>query len=157
MAGVFFVNGIPAQIDKAYFRARYGQNFPDLLPSAMDTFLDAAITDVYTMFTGVNTIWSHMSDDTYFAKTQLCFGLLLAWYITDMYPEYSVGVVTSSGIPLKSKSIGGIKLTFGDPNAPSTGMKGYKDSLAPLKGNAFGNKAYLMLTSSSSKIRILGR
>lgn len=157
MANVFFVNGIPAAIDKAYFRARYGQSFPDLLPPAMDTFLNAAIADVYTMFTGVSTIWSHMGDDEYFTKTQLCFGLLLAWYIADMYPEYAVGVVTSSGVPIKGKSIGGIKISFGDPNASGGTSKGYRDVLSPLKSNAFGNKAYLMLMSSSSKIRIFGR
>ena len=157
MANVFFVNGIPAAIDKAYFRARFGQTFPDLLPASTDAFLAAAIADVYTMFTGVNTIWSHMGDDEYFTKTQMCFGLLLAWYITDMYPEYAVGVVTSSGIPIKGKSIGGIKISFGDPNTSSPAAKGFRDVLAPLKSNPFGAKAYLMLMSSSSKIRLFGR
>ena len=157
MSDVFTVDGFPVRIDRAYFRSRYGQFFPDLLLSSMDTVLDNFIADVYTMFYGVNSLWDRMPTQVYFDKTQMCFGLLVAWYITDMAPEYAVGVATSSGMPLKSKSIGGVKIVFGDPDGSAPKVENYKDVLSMLKSNQFGAKAYLQITTSSAKMRIFGR
>jgi hypothetical protein len=153
-----FVSGIPARIDRTYFRDRYGQNFPDLLLTTQNAFLDASIEDIYTMFTGINTLWKSQVSDVWFYKTQLCFGLLLAWYITDLHPELAVGIVTAGGIPVKSKSIGGVKVTFGSDDADGTSRRaGYRDSLAPLKSNPFGYKAYQMMRNAGAMTSIRGR
>lgn len=157
MSDVFTVDGFPVRIDRVYFRSRYAQAFPDLVPDEMNTFVDQAIDDTYTMFYGVNTLWAYMQTKEYYDKTRLCFGLLVAWYITDMYPEYAIGIVTSGGIPVKSKSIGGIKIAFGDPNGAIPKVQNYKDTLSSLKSNSFGAKAYTMITTSSAKMRIFGR
>ena len=157
MSDYFFVDDLPIRIDRAYFRSRYGSFFPDLLPEDKNAMLDANIDDVYTMFRGVNTLWNRLPREDYYKKTQMCFGLLTAWYIADLFPEFTAGVVMSGGIPLKSKSIGGIKIAFGDPSETSAGVKAYKDMLAVLKSNPFGAKAYTMIMTSSAKMRILGR
>ena len=155
---MIFVNGVPEPIDKLYFRARYGQNFPDLLPSTKDAFLDSCIDDVYTMFVGVNTAWQGQEDTLYYKKTQLCFGLLTAWYIADIHPEYAVGVVSSGGIPVKRKSIGGINVQFGSADEEGTGKNtAYRDALAYLKSNHFGYKAYTMIKNSAMNIAVRGR
>ena len=158
MATPVFVNGIPARITRDYFRSRYGQNFPDLLPTATNARVDAFIEDTYTMFYGVNKLWAMHPTQVYFDKTQLCFGHLLCWYITDMDPSLAVGIMTAGGIPLKSKEIGGIKLVFGtaDPSGAS-GVKGYLDLLSPLKSNPFGYKAYQMIKSAGNLSLIFGR
>lgn len=140
-------SGRPPKITREWFRTRYGQNFPDLLPESKDEVLDTAISDVYTLFYGVGDLWSHMDRTEYVAKTQLCYGLLLAWYITDLFPTYAVGVVSSGGIPLKSKQIGGVKIMFGE-TASSAGAVNNADLLQSLKSNAFGAKAYLMIKTS---------
>ena len=101
-------SGRPAKIDRVWFRTRYGQTFPDLLGEEKNEFLDTCINDVYTLFYGVGDLWSHMSRREYVDKTQLCYGLLVAWYITDLFPDYSVGVISMGGIPIKSKQIGGV-------------------------------------------------
>lgn len=140
-------NGRPVKIERTWFRTRYGQSFPDLLPEDKDDFLDTCIDDVYTLFYGVGDLWSHMERKQYVEKTQLCYGLLVAWYITDLFPDMSLGVVSSGGIPVKMKMIGGTKIQFGD-TASTAGAVNNADLLQSLKSNAYGAKAYLMIKTS---------
>lgn len=140
-------SGRPAKIDRVWFRTRYGQTFPDLLVEEKNDFLDTCINDVYTLFYGVGDLWEHIARREYIDKTQLCYGLLVAWYITDLFPDYSVGVMSMGGIPLKSKYIGGTKITFGD-TASTAGAVNNADLLQSLKSNSFGAKAYLMIKTS---------
>ena len=140
--------GKPAKIDMIWFRARYGQNFPDLLISDNDIILQNSIDDVYTLFYGVSDIWSHLEREIYVSKTQMCYGLLIAWYITDLYPDYAVGVVSSgSGLNIKSKKIGNTTIQFGDMDS-TAGSSNNADLLQSLKSNAFGVKAYTMIKTS---------
>ena len=139
--------GRPLQIDKSWFRTRYGQNFPDLLNAEKDAFLDTCISDVYTLFYGVGDLWEHMDRKEYVTKTQLCYGLLVAWYITDLFPDLALGVVSTGGIPLKSKQIGGVKIMFGE-TASKAGNVNNADLLQSLKSNSFGAKAYMMIKTS---------
>lgn len=140
-------SGRPIKITRDWFRTRYGQSFPDLLDSTKNEFVDTCINDVYTLFYGVGDLWSHMDRREYVDKTQLCYGLLLAWYITDLFPSYALGVVSSGGIPMKSKQIGGVKIMFGD-TASTAGAVNNADLLQSLKSNAYGAKAYLMIKTS---------
>ena len=140
-------SGRPAKIDRVWFRTRYGQTFPDLLGEEKNEFLDTCINDVYTLFYGVGDLWSHMSRIEYVDKTQLCYGLLVAWYITDLFPDYSVGVISMGGIPIKSKQIGGVKITLGDA-LNTAGAVNNADLLHSLNSNAYGAKAYMMIKTS---------
>lgn len=139
--------GRPEQITRDWFRTRYGQSFPDLLSSDKDDVLDTCIADVYTLFYGVGELWKHMERKEYVEKTQLCYGLLVAWYIADLFPDYALGVMSSGGIPLKSKQIGGTKIMFGDTKN-TAGAVNNADLLQSLKSNSFGAKAYLMIKTS---------
>ena len=144
---VITTKGRPPVIDRVWFRARYGQSFPDLLAENKNDFLDTCIADVYTLFYGVGDLWSHMDRKEYETKTQLCYGLLVAWYITDLFPDLSLGVVSTGGIPLKSKQIGGVKVMFGDM-ASTAGAVNNADLLQSLKSNTYGAKAYFMIKTS---------
>lgn len=139
--------GRPEQITRDWFRTRYGQSFPDLLNPDKDDVLDTCIADVYTLFYGVGELWKHMERKEYVEKTQLCYGLLVAWYIADLFPDYALGVMSSGGIPLKSKQIGGTKIMFGDTKN-TAGAVNNADLLQSLKSNSFGAKAYLMIKTS---------
>lgn len=140
-------DGRPPKINREWFRTRYGQSFPDLLPADKNEFLDICINDVYTLFYGVGDLWSHMNRREYVDKTQLCYGLLIAWYITDLFPDLSLGVISSGGIPIKMKSIGGTKIQFGE-TASNAGAVNNADLLHSLKSNSYGVKAYLMIKTS---------
>lgn len=140
-------SGRPERITRVWFRTRYGQNFPDLLPEDKNDILDTCISDVYTLFYGVGELWEHLPRREYVEKTQLCYGLLTAWYIADLFPDYTLGVMSTGGIPLKSKQIGGTKIMFGD-TASKAGAVNNADLLQALKSNAYGAKAYLMIKTS---------
>lgn len=148
-------SGRPPKITREWFRARYGQNFPDLLAEDKNDFLDTAILDIYTLFYGVGELWEYLPRKEYVQKTQLCYGLLVSWYITDLFPDFAVGVMSTGGIPLKSKQIGGVKIMFGE-NKNTDGVINNVDLLQSLKSNAFGAKAYLMI-KTSGKINMFFR
>lgn len=139
--------GTPVRIDTTWFRTRYGQNFPDLLTDENQNMLENAIDDVYTLFHGVSELWSHLERDVYERKTQMCYGLLTAWYITDVFPDMCVGVMTTGGIPLREKRIGGTVIKFSEAKA-TKGSVNNADLLGALKSNAFGAKAYMMIKAS---------
>lgn len=140
-------SGRPEKITRVWFRTRYGQSFPDLLPEDKNDILDTCISDVYTLFYGVGELWEHLPREEYVDKTHLCYGLLVAWYIADLFPDYTLGVITTGGIPLKSKQIGGTKIMFGD-TASTAGAVNNADLLQSLKSNPYGAKAYLMIKTS---------
>lgn len=140
-------SGRPLKISREWFRTRYGQNFPDLLGEEKNVFLDTCIDDVYTLFYGVGELWEHLPAREYTQKTQLCYGLLVSWYITDLFPNLTVGVMSAGGIPLKSKQIGGVKIMFGETKS-TAGAVNNADLLQSLKSNTFGAKAYLMIKTS---------
>lgn len=146
--------GRPPRIDRIWFLARYAQNFPDLTDDDNEEILVSAIEAVYTMFDGVSSLWSHLERNVYCDKTRLCYGLLVAWYITDLHPDFAVGVVSSGGVPVKSKKIGGTSITFADTPAGKTANA---DLLASLKSNAFGAKAYMMIRSCGKVNLYIGR
>ena len=140
-------SGRPEKITRVWFRTRYGQNFPDLLAEDKNDMLDTCIEDVYTLFHGVGELWSHLDREEYVLKTQLCYGLLTAWYIADLFPDFTLGVMSTGGIPLKSKQIGGTKIMFGEASK-KVGAVNNADLLQALKSNVFGAKAYLMIKTS---------
>lgn len=144
---VVTTSGKPDRITREWFRTRYGQNFPDLLTEDKNDILDTCIMDVYTLFAGVSELWEHLAREEYVLKTQLCYGLLTAWYIADLFPDFTLGVMSTGGIPLKSKQIGGTKIMFGEASK-KVGAVNNADLLQALKSNVFGAKAYLMIKTS---------
>ena len=144
---VVTASGRPEKITRTWFRTRYGQSFPDLLPENKNEILDTCINDVYSLFYGVADLWEHLDRETYVEKTQLCYGLLVAWYIADLFPDYTVGVMSTGGIPLKSKQIGGTKIMFGEASSKA-GSVNNADLLSALKSNVYGAKAYFMIRTS---------
>lgn len=147
MQEALFVDGVPARITMADFRRFHLQSFPQLADSEYDGIITDAIEAVYTMFTGVGTLWDLEPKQTWYEKTTLCYRLLTAWYIADLYPELVSGIPTMGGIPVKRKKVDGVDITFADTNT-SRGGKDYMDLLSSLKSNSFGNKAYVMIRCS---------
>ena len=145
MAARLDISGLPERVDASYMKRRYGQNFPRLLNPDRASILEDAIDDVYALFPGISDVWKHLDQALWISKTQLCYGLIVAWYIVDVYPKYAVGVASMGGMLLESKAIGGVKVKFAEDKGRSS-----KSGLSALRSNAFGNKAYLMLKGSSA-------
>jgi hypothetical protein len=151
MAESVFVDKVPAKITVDDFRRYFLASFPKLADKSEDGLISDAIDTVYTMFTGVATIWDMQPEQVWYDKTTTCYRLLTAWYIADMYPGFVAGVPVMGGIPLKRKKIDGVDLAFPDSGAGS-GNKDYQDLLASLKSNPWGSKAYTMIRASAKRV-----
>ena len=152
------IDGIPEKITKAKFLARFAQNFPDLIPLDQSDFVSTMISDVYTQFIGLPDLWPAIKDKVvYYDKVQLCYIYLTAWLIADTSPDLAFGIQSSGGIPVKEKKIGGVVIKFGSADEyVSSGGKQFRDSLACLKSNTPGKKAYDMIMNSSAIRAIRG-
>lgn len=145
-----FVEGKPLKITRDDFRRHFLDRFPKLVDAKTDDLIDEAIEAVYDMYTGINTLWDMQTAQVWFDKTRRCFLFLTAWYIADMYPRYVSGVPTMGGLPIKEKSIGGIKLKFDGSDTMSSNSN-YLDMLKGLLSNPFGKQAYMMITTSAKR------
>lgn len=135
----------PERIGYIYLRERFLCNFTDMFKDENRGLLNLCIEDVYKNYAGVEDVWSHLPERLYVDKTQLCYAYLVAWYITDSYPQYVVGVNSVGAIPLREKRIGQVLVKYDNT---STIPYGKVDDLAELKSNNFGMKAYYMLKKS---------
>jgi hypothetical protein len=151
-----FVDGVPARITAEDFRRYHLAAFPKLVAGTYDGLINDAIEAVYTMFTGVADIWKGQPRQVWYEKTVLCYRLLTAWYILDLYPSLAAGVPAMGGIPLRRKKIGGVDITFPETRTAS-GVSHYQDVLQSLKSNPFGMKAYVMITTSAARVKIRNR
>lgn len=150
-----FDDNVPIRISTKDFLRYHLQQFPRLADKERQDIIANAIDTVYDMFSGVGTIWSHLDQDTWFAKTQTCYRLITAWYIANNYPKFYVGGVSMGAVPLKRKVIGGVDITFSDAAAPAPSGN-FRDYLGLLKSNVFGSEAYMMIMSSSRKASLVG-
>ena len=148
-----YVDGNPEKITNADFLSLFAQKFSVLTDDNQQSFLSSCIDCTYAMFSGVNELWAKLEYQTRYDKVRLCYCLLTAWYICDLFPDIADGVVSSSGIPLKSKSIANVRLVFGKADKQST-PKESRETLSCLNSNPFGAKALLMISSCPDIIRL---
>lgn len=120
----------------------YAGNFPELT----DEKINLAYTEVSTIFSGVNQLWSVLDQATRTAKRTLCMNLLTAWYLLDMDPTSARGVVGNGGMALSSKSVGGTSVSFQDMDA--------QEGIKQLNSNVFGQKALMMIQSAPERFGI---
>lgn len=149
-----FVSGLPAPITPDDWRRYHLQSFPafadeDKLETGED-ILREAIEAVYSMWIGVSYLWKGHDEQVWFEKTRLCYRLLVCWYIADLYPDFSRGILSTSGLPIVSKKIGPITLTYGKDSLTPDSI----DLLAPLLSNPFGAKAHLMIKTCYRRTKI---
>ena len=104
-----------------------------------DNIVENAIQVIQTEWAGVKTLWHTMPSAIRKAKRNLCMQYLVAWWLADAYPTAVVGVFTTGGIPLESKKIGNVHLTFAERST--------QDALTSLRSNFFGLKVLDMLNA----------
>lgn len=117
----------------------YSANFPSL----GEGVINKAYETVSVMFSGVQQLWACLPDPLRTSKRNLCMQLLTAWYLLDFYPGAAVGVAGNGGIPLTSKSIGGVSVSFAQTEA--------QEGISQLSSNVFGHKALAMIQSAPER------
>ena len=104
-----------------------------------DTVVENAIQVIQTEWAGVSTLWASLPAKIRDSKRNLCIQYLVAWWLADAYPSETIGIYTSGGIPLASKKIGNVSLTFTE--------RDQQDALSSLESNFFGRKVLGMLNA----------
>jgi hypothetical protein len=114
-------------------------NFPDLSVEQIERASEAA----RDIFYGVRTLWRVRGVPSEVAerKRELCYQLLTAWQLAMWFPQSVEGVAINGGLPLQSKSIKNISLSFLNIVRQGT-------SLAELQLNPFGVQALEMIQSA---------
>jgi hypothetical protein len=148
--------GVPQKITVGDFRRHLLMAFPALAAEEHDDLIQDAIDTVYAMFPGVGTLWDLQPNKVWYEKTQVCYRLLTAWFITDQYPGLSAVYTSVNGLPLRKKKVDGVDLMFDtgflqDTNAP------VQDVLGGLKSNDFGRTALLMIRASAKRVMLRNR
>ena len=121
----------------------YRSNFPDIT----DTQIELAYTIVSTQWSGVATMWS--GENNAEAKRIICYDLLVAWWLANKNPGKVEGAIANGAMPLSSKSINGVSLSY-------LGFENVQDALKPLLSNQFGIDALTMILASPERFNIYG-
>lgn len=117
--------------------------FSDRFEGLTDTQVSQALQMVNAQFSGVYTLWSILPPVDANAKRELCINYLVAWKLTQLYPEQSIGASGSGAMPVSSKKAGPIFIKYRD-SVRQTGS-GVLDMLTT---NQYGMEALTMLQSA---------
>jgi hypothetical protein len=148
---------VPAKITIADFRRYFSMSFPKLVDEEYDGLIQDAIDTVYAVFTGVNTLWDLHPAKVWHEKSQTCYRLLTAWFITDRYPDMVPNYSSVNGMPLKQKKIDGVDLKFDTDSVQSKADGAYQDTLSGLKSNQHGRTALMMIQTSAKRVMLRNR
>ena len=112
------------------------------------TEFDVASTIVKATWAGVSSMWAVCDSAVKTAKRDVCYGLLIAWYLTDHHPDKVVGVDTDGGRPVASKRAKDIHIQFKTLGLPA--------ALEILSSNSFGLLAAQMLYGAPETMGVYG-
>ena len=121
----------------------FNANFPGLVPAQVD----AACVAVEAEWSGIQELFQTAANGE--AKRTILEGYLVGWWLMDMYPTKAVGVSGDGGMPLTSKTIGGVSISRKDLEM--------QPALKQLESNAFGVKALSMLKSAPEMFTMFGQ
>jgi len=128
-----------------YVDFTYKNKFTDLTE---EEFTEAS-NIVRAMWSGVLEMWGACEESVRNQKRSAVLNLLLAWYLADMYPtKLTGGMQTSGGMPISSKRIREVEITYAKLNLPQA-----YDALA---SNQFGVKAAMLIRYAPDMMGIYG-
>jgi hypothetical protein len=126
----------------------FAANFASLYSGGESPTVDAACVTIEAEWAGIFTMWATIEETLREQKRTICEGYLVAWWLADMFPISVTGVIASGGIPVTSKSIGGVSISFRDLES--------QPALRQLESNAFGVKALMMIMSAPERMGLMG-
>lgn len=116
-------------------------SFRDKFIGLTEAQFNEALQIINAQFSGVYTLWSVLTPADALSKRRLCINYLVAWKLTDMYPEAAVDVIGTGGMPISMKKAGPMMVKFN-----TTVRQG--SALAFLETNMYGINALSMIQSA---------
>lgn len=117
--------------------------FKDRFVDLTDTQLAQALQIINAQFSGVYSLWRLLPPKDAQAKRELCINYLIAWKLTDMYPDSAIDTAGSGAMPLSMKKVGPITIKY-----KGIVRQGDSGILEMLTTNEFGLNALSMIQSA---------
>ena len=114
-----------------------------------DDLLSQAIQIVNAQFSGVYSLWSILPPSEARAKRELCINYLVAWWITNSYPQNAVNVSSSGAVPITTKKVGQVSIKYRDSVIQEGSV------LDALTSNEFGIQAMLMIQTAPENYMVV--
>ena len=111
-----------------------------------DGALDATIAEVYAEWSRTQELWAGLDATLRDAKRDQVMQYLIAWKLSDLYPESVNGIASNGGMPLAAKDVGGTVLKM-------LPVK-HQEGMYLLFTNTFGLRAYQMLISAPERFLV---
>lgn len=125
-------------------------SFPSLYNSnGYAPTVDFACQVIEQEWSGIFSFFSNLDAATQNARVFILEGYLVGWWLGDMYPRAMVGVQGTGGMPIASKSVGGVSVSYKEIEM--------QPALAPLLSNAFGIKAATIILSRPDRFALVPR
>lgn len=116
--------------------------FRDRFIDLTDLQFTQALQMINAEFSGVYKLWSILPPDEARAKRELCINYLIAWKLTQMYPDSAIDVASTGGIPLSSKKAGPIFIKYRET------LRQGDSVLSMLTTNQYGIEALTLMQSA---------
>ena len=115
--------------------------FRDRFAQITDEQISSACQEVLSRFAGVMSLWKICDVAIRDSKRKLCYNYLVAWLLTNQYPDKAVGVSGTGGMPLKAKKIADVSISYNMPLKEGS-------LLASLTTNSYGIAALEMIQTA---------
>ena len=86
-------------------------NFPSLYNGLESPAVDAACVFIESNWSGIFELFGNLSAAVAAQRQFNLEGLLVAWFLADLYPSAAENIQSDGGMPLSSKSIGGVSIS----------------------------------------------
>lgn len=116
--------------------------FRDRFIDLTDLQFTQALQMINAEFSGVYKLWSILPPDEARAKRELCINYLIAWKLTQMYPDSAIDVASTGSIPLSSKKAGPIFIKYRET------LRQGDSVLSMLTTNQYGIEALTLMQSA---------
>ena len=120
----------------------FAQYFPGVTAQQVNKALARVQAQWYGMLSG--DLWADLPSNVQAEKIDALSDLLVAWYLANNFPDQVAGAIANGALPLSSKSIDGVSMSYLDiPNV--------EGPLKLLLSNQWGAEALLQFMSAPER------
>jgi len=120
----------------------FAQYFTGITAQQVNKALDRVTAQWYGLLNG--DLWASLPQSVQAAKMDAMSDLLVAWYLANNFPDRVVNAIANGAVPLSSKSIDGVSVSYKD-------IENVQGELKLLMTNQWGVAALQMFQSAPER------
>lgn len=90
----------------------FAQYFPGITAQQTNKALERVTAQWYGLLNG--DLWASLPANVKASKIDAVSDLLVAWYLANNFPDHVANAISNGAIPISSKSIDGVSVTYKD-------------------------------------------